>query len=135
MEILFHLWHNVGMCSQTVGSFIRWHRKRARLTQQELAEVIQMTSRSVSEWETGRATPSRDALAKLAHVFRISLDEFKQFINVDLSDEIDAIVDQTPPDDLSAILSELRSEGEQHSGVAQALRNWLVGWRARNGDG
>lgn len=83
MENFFNVCDTWAMSEETLKGFIRYHRKRAKLTQQDLAEAIEMTNRSVTDWEAGRTTPGRDALAKLATVFQISLDEFRKYISFD----------------------------------------------------
>jgi transcriptional regulator with XRE-family HTH domain len=86
MENIFRLCDTgtMNVNTESAGVFIRNHRIAAGLTQKELAEAIGMTDRSVTDWEAGRTFPSRDALAKMAHVFRISLDEFRRFLTGDI---------------------------------------------------
>jgi transcriptional regulator with XRE-family HTH domain len=88
MENNFVVCDTWGMSEETLGHFIRRHRSRSRMTQQELADAIQMTNRSVSEWETGRTVPGRDAITKLASIFKISLDEFRRYISLGDSTEV-----------------------------------------------
>lgn len=88
MENFFKVCDTWGMSEETLEHFIRRHRSRLRMTQQELADVMQMNNRSVSDWETGRTVPGRDALAKLATVFKISLDEFRRFIRDDDTEKL-----------------------------------------------
>jgi transcriptional regulator with XRE-family HTH domain len=134
MEIWFQLCDTLDMSRETVGSFIRRQRLAARLTQQELADAIQMTNRSVSEWETGRAIPGREALRRLARLFQIGLDELNSYLTDEQLAKIDSIIDTTEPDELSTILEEIRAEGQNRPDIARSLKDWLAGWRAR-GDG
>jgi transcriptional regulator with XRE-family HTH domain len=131
MENYFKLWDTVRMSELTFGAFIRRQRTAARMTQQELADAILMNNRSVSDWERGVTTPGRDALRKLARVFRIDLDEMTSYLTDAQLAQIDAIVEETPPDELSIILEEIRSEGEVRPDIARSLKDWLSGWRAR----
>lgn len=50
-------------------------RKRAGLTQEELADRVQVSRQSVSKWETGEALPETDKLILLSDVFGVTLDE------------------------------------------------------------
>lgn len=50
-------------------------RKRAGLTQAQLADKLNMTPAAVSKWETGAATPDLDTLIALADYFRVTVDE------------------------------------------------------------
>lgn len=50
-------------------------RNEHKLSQSELAEILQTTIKSISHWETGYSEPSIDQLIALADYFKISLDE------------------------------------------------------------
>lgn len=132
MENSFGLCDTRGMSRETVGAVIRRHRLAASWTQKELAERIGMTDRIVSLWETERNLPNRDSLLRLAKEFQISLDDFN--LTEEQLARIDAIIEETPPEDLTAILDEVRAEAEAEPTIIQALRAWLAGWRA-HGDG
>jgi transcriptional regulator with XRE-family HTH domain len=134
MEIFFKLCDTLRMSEETLPSFIRRHRQRMRLTQQDLASAIQMNNRSVSDWERGVTIPGRDALRRLARVFRIDLDEITSHLTDAQLAQIDIIVEETPQDELSIILEEIRAEGETRPDIAHSLKDWLSGWRARGGD-
>ena len=134
MENYFKLCDTIRMSELTMGAFIRQQRKAARMTQRDLADAIQMDNRSVSDWERGASTPSSTALRRLARVFRIDLDEITSYLTDDQLAQIDSIVDETPPEELSAILDEIRAEGGSRPDIARALRDWLSGWRAHGGN-
>ena len=51
------------------------HRKRCRVTQEELADFVGVTKASVSKWENGATTPDIGVLPQLAVFFDISVDE------------------------------------------------------------
>ena len=48
-------------------------RKKAALTQAELAEAVGVTQSTVSQWESGTAFPRADKLPKLAEVLGCSV--------------------------------------------------------------
>ena len=50
-------------------------RKRASLSQEELAEKINVSRQSVSKWESGDAYPEMKMLLTLCDLFHVSLDE------------------------------------------------------------
>lgn len=56
----------------TIGEKIKLLRKRARMTQAELAEIISVTTRSVIYFEKNQRHPSEDVISKLAEVFDVS---------------------------------------------------------------
>ena len=57
------------------GKFIAKLRKSLHLTQEELGEIIYISRKSVSKWETGRCCPSIDMLKKLSEVLGATFDE------------------------------------------------------------
>ena len=42
-----------------IGKFIAERRKKANLTQMQLAEKLNITDRAISKWETGNLCPTR----------------------------------------------------------------------------
>ncbi|MBQ3177165.1 MAG: helix-turn-helix transcriptional regulator [Clostridia bacterium] len=58
----------------TIGETIRKLRRERDITQEGLAEMLGVTSQSVSQWETGRTAPDISQLAPLAHIFEVSAD-------------------------------------------------------------
>jgi len=50
-------------------------RKSKGLSQEELANNLEITRQTVSKWELGDSTPDLDKLVLLAELFEISLDE------------------------------------------------------------
>ena len=59
----------------TIGEKIYNYRKQAGLSQEELADKMNVTRQSVSLWETDQTVPSLDSLMMLADLFSVSLDE------------------------------------------------------------
>lgn len=54
---------------------LKYYRRLQKLTQEQLAEKINVSKTCVSNWETGLREAPIDSLIKLAEVFEISLDE------------------------------------------------------------
>lgn len=50
-------------------------RRRAKLSQEELAEQVGVSRQAVSKWERGEATPDVEKLVALARVFQVTVDE------------------------------------------------------------
>ena len=53
---------------------IRNERKDKRITQEELAEKMNVSRQAVSLWESGQSRPSTDKLSALAKIYTVSLD-------------------------------------------------------------
>jgi transcriptional regulator with XRE-family HTH domain len=56
------------------NDFVREARKRAGLTQRELAERAGTTQSAIARIETGRSTPSYDAVLRLVRLCDLDLD-------------------------------------------------------------
>lgn len=59
---------------ETMGKIIRGLRKERNLTQEELAEQLNVTCQAVSRWETEASLPDIAQIVPLAHVFGVSTD-------------------------------------------------------------
>ena len=58
-----------------IGRFISERRKKAGLTQMQLAEKLNITDRAVSKWETGRAMPDSSIMLELCGILGISVND------------------------------------------------------------
>lgn len=95
-----------------LGYNIHMMRRKAGLSQEELAEQCQVSRQAIAKWERGESLPTIDKMIALAEVFNVSLDEltgriafdehkhFREFIKkyaasdipIDEEDDISAIV-------------------------------------------
>lgn len=60
--------------NEIVGTNLQELRKSRRLTQQELAEQVGFSDKSISKWELGKAIPSVDILMDFASFFGVTVD-------------------------------------------------------------
>ena len=58
-----------------IGKFIAECRKKKKLTQMELAEILNITDRAVSKWENGRAMPDSSIMLELCNLLGITVNE------------------------------------------------------------
>lgn len=58
-----------------IGHFIMNKRKEAGLTQQQLADKLNLSFQAVSKWETGTAFPNIEVLTDLAAILKVTVDE------------------------------------------------------------
>ena len=58
-----------------VGAFLRELRKEKNMTQEQLAEVFQVTNRTVSRWETGSNMPDISLLLEIADYYQLEVSE------------------------------------------------------------
>ncbi len=58
-----------------VGSFIVEQRKLRSLTQKQFADMVGVTDKAVSRWETGKSYPDTETLEKISEVFEVSISD------------------------------------------------------------
>jgi Predicted transcriptional regulators len=63
------------MNQQKIGAFLRQLRNENTLTQEQLAEQIRVSRRTVSRWETGSNLPDLSILIELADFYEVDLRE------------------------------------------------------------
>jgi len=57
------------------GKEFKYHRENARLSQEQLAEVIGTSQQNISRWENNKVEPSITFCIYLADYYGITLDE------------------------------------------------------------
>lgn len=60
---------------QKTGAFLKELRKEKELTQEQLAEKLNVSRRTVSRWETGSNMPDLDLLIEMADLYEVDLRE------------------------------------------------------------
>ena len=63
------------MNQQKTGEFLKYLRKNKDMTQEQLAERFNVSSRTVSRWETGTNMPDLDMLIELADFYDVDIRE------------------------------------------------------------
>ena len=58
-----------------IGKFISECRKEKSLTQAQLAEMLGITDRAVSKWETGKSLPDSSIMLELCEILNINVNE------------------------------------------------------------
>ncbi len=72
---------------------IRDLRKKAGLSQEELAEKLDVSRQAVSKWELGAAVPTADKLLEISDLFGVSLDHLMREDPRDLDNSGDHVSD------------------------------------------
>lgn len=62
----------------SLGQNLQFLRKRDNITQEQLAEALEVSRQSVSKWESDTTYPEMDKLLQLANLFHCSLDDLVQ---------------------------------------------------------
>ena len=63
------------MMTIRLASQIRKHRKLSNLSQEDLAEILEVSRQTVSAWETGNKSPTLSKIVDMAELFAVTLDE------------------------------------------------------------
>ena len=75
-----------------IGAKIKYLRKEKKVTQEELADYLHISSQAISKWETGVSSPDIDLLPKLAIFFGTSLDNLLDFDQSQVDAAVEALV-------------------------------------------
>ena len=81
---------------KTIGEMISSLRKEKGMTQNELAEKMNVTDKAVSKWERDLSCPDINTISKLADILDVSVDELlqakkKEYPNTKLKDLVNLI--------------------------------------------
>lgn len=63
------------MNQKKIGQFLKELRKEKGITQEQLAEILGVTNRSISRWENGVNMPDFDFIMEIAKYFNVGIDE------------------------------------------------------------
>lgn len=71
----------------TIGEKIADLRREGRMTQRDLAEIINVSDKVISKWETGRALPDVESILRLSKAFNVSIAELFECIEKNDTDK------------------------------------------------
>ena len=63
------------MNQEKIGIFLKDLRKEKEMTQEQLAEKMNVNSRTISRWENAKTMPDFDILIELAKLYDVSIEE------------------------------------------------------------
>lgn len=63
------------MNQEKIGLFLKDLRKESGMTQEQLAEKLNVSNRTISRWENARTMPDFDFLIELAKIYDVSVEE------------------------------------------------------------
>lgn len=87
------------MDQKVIGGFLKELRKEKGVTQEQFAEIMGVSSRSVSRWETGSNMPDLDVLILIADYYEVELREIldgerkSEKMNQELEDTVLKVAD------------------------------------------
>lgn len=98
---------------QLLGARIKELRKKAKISQEELAEKIGINYKNLSRIEAGRGYPTLETLETIAKVLNLEIRDFFEFQHLDSADSvaeaINTIVKTASEKDMHLFLKVLRA--------------------------
>ena len=79
----------VDIMKLSIGENIKLFRKEKDITQEQLAEMLNVSSQSVSRWELGICYPDMELLPMLAEIFEITVDKLLGVDNIAEKKKVD----------------------------------------------
>ena len=79
---------------ETMGQIIRRLRKEKNLTQDEMAEQLNISAQAVSKWENGSSMPDISQVVPLANFFGVSTDLLFGIQGLDRDEEVKRIIEE-----------------------------------------
>ena len=61
-----------------IGNKINQLRKLSGMTQEQLAEKLNVSRQTISKWESGGSFPDIESVVKVSKIFQVSLDDLLQ---------------------------------------------------------
>ncbi|MBQ8170791.1 MAG: helix-turn-helix transcriptional regulator [Oscillospiraceae bacterium] len=92
------------MNQMKIGSFLKELRRENKLTQEQLAEKLNVSNRSVSRWENGSTLPDISILIELAEFYDVDIKEIidgerkSEDMNEETKEMMSKVVDYTTAD-------------------------------------
>ena len=96
------------MAKTTMGEFLAILRKSKRLTQQEAADRLGVSNKTVSSWETGASSPDISMLPAIAELYGVTCDELLRGERISLTEQPQA-TEQKREKALSHLLARYKS--------------------------
>lgn len=84
--------------AEILGSKLYELRKNNGLSQEELAEKLNVSRQAISKWECGESLPDTDNLITISKLYKISLDELVGNSYSEFKDNIDSSVEEKQND-------------------------------------
>jgi len=111
-----------------IGQNIKRLRKERNLTQEELAERLNISPQAVSKWENGITSPDISQLLSLVSVFGVSADALLGLDNRDEDAEVERIIREASDKDSRTVINTdeeaVASQREYHETLHNALTQY-----------
>ena len=109
----------------SIGNNLTAYRKRQGLTQQQLGEILNLSSQAISKWENDQAEPDLATIRKLAELYGVSLDALLSpdaaVTPIAVAPAENSASTETPPKKPSKLLSFLKKHKHMLLGSSLAV--------------
>lgn len=72
-----------------IGNKINQLRKLSGMTQEQLAEKLNVSRQTISKWESDSTSPDLESIVKISRIFHVSLDDLLKEGEVDVANKTD----------------------------------------------
>lgn len=104
----------------TIGQNIKRFRRNANMTQEELADMLSISSQAVSRWETDATMPDIALIPALVNIFGVSSDELLGIDSIRQQESVDCCIQEI------MILYETHQYHDMLNAARQAIKNYLL---------
>lgn len=107
-----------------IAKNLQYLRKRDKITQEDLAEKLNVSRQSVSKWETGEAYPETEKLLTICELFDVSLDGL---MRSDLSEQSDTTINNIESSEPKTETEGDEAELTDHKIYAEHINKFSIG--------
>lgn len=107
------------MDTQKIGRFLKELRKSNNMTQEQLGNMIGVTNKTVSRWETGNYLPPVENLKQLSDIYQVSINEILAGERV-TSEQYTEVAERNVTDVLENV------ESQNRELVKSTLKSWKL---------
>lgn len=106
-----------------IGEKIFELRKEKKLSQEEVAEKLNVTRQTVSKWETNQSTPDFDKIIPLCELFEISTDELLRGVK---KDETENEKSETKKEEVTELLDDETKKVRRAKGISISIFIYFI---------
>ena len=102
------------MNQDKIGKFLASLRKENNLTQEDIAEKLNVNVKSVSRWENGRNLPDPSIMKEICKIYNVSINELFNGEKVKKSQDLQGQTECETPCPAGGWGQQHRNHGRQH---------------------
>ena len=115
-----------------LGLKLKYYRENCELSQQQVANVLNVDRSTYTYYETGKTTPSASTLLKLAKIFNVPCSIFLESINQEL--ELNSLVADSVDNKKSSDTGSYEAD-EKIYNLSKEEKDMLIAYRVLNKNG